>query len=395
MPYNKEFMRGPSGYFLPTTCAGETVRTFVPNTLPPNPPIIWDSSLQALSQKAMLAVGRLDGLTGQLPDVSQFLYTYIRKEALLSSQIEGTESSLSELLLFENAESPGVPTESVLEVSNYVAAMEHGLKRLRDGFPLSLRLIREIHGQLLAKGRGSKKQPGEFRTTQNWIGGSRPGNASYVPPPQDLVFDSMGSLEKFLHADPNEVPPLIKAALAHVQFETIHPFLDGNGRVGRLLVTFLLCHEGVLQQPLLYLSLYLKQHRKEYYELLQRVRTDGAWEEWLAFFFEGVAATADQAAGSSSRVLRLFQDNQRKISKLGGSAGSVTRVHELLQRNPMLSVNRAISLMKEAPTFATVSTAFSRLAELAIVEEKTGGQRNRVFAYKDYLDILNEGTESI
>ena len=388
-------MRGPSGYFLPTTYAGETVRAFVPNALPPNPPIIWDSSLQALSQKAMLAVGRLDGLTGQLPDVSQFLYTYIRKEALLSSQIEGTESSLSELLLFENAESPGVPTESVLEVSNYVAAMEHGLKRLREGFPLSLRLIREIHGQLLAKGRGSEKQPGEFRVTQNWIGGSRPGNASYVPPPQDLVLDSMGSLETFLHADANEVPPLTKAALTHAQFETIHPFLDGNGRVGRLLVTFLLCHEGVLKQPLLYLSLYLKQHRKKYYELLQRVRTDGAWEEWLAFFFQGVATTADQAAGSSSRVLRLFQDNQRKISRLGGSAGSVTRVHELLQRNPMLSVNRAISLMKEAPTFATVSSAFSRLAELGIVEERTGGQRNRVFAYKAYLDILDEGTEPL
>src|SRR5271154_2715376 len=208
-------MRGPSGYFLPTSYAGETVRAFVPNRLPPAPPIIWDSSLQALSQKAMLAVGRLDGLTRHLPDVNQFLYTYIRKEALLSSQIEGTESSLSELLLYENAASPGVPTESVLEVSNYVAAMEHGLKRMREGFPLSLRLICEIHGQLLAKGRGSSKQPGGFRVTQNWIGGTRPGNASYVPPPHDLVLECMGALEKFLHADPKEVPPLTKAALAH------------------------------------------------------------------------------------------------------------------------------------------------------------------------------------
>ena len=388
-------MRGPSGYFHSTSYAGETVRAFVPNSLPPAPPIIWDSSLQALSQKAMLAVGRLDGLTRHLPDVSQFLYTYIRKEALLSSQIEGTESSLSELLLYENAASPGIPTESVLEVSNYVAAMEHGLKRLREGFPLSLRLICEIQGQLLAKGRGSKKQPGEFRTTQNWIGGSRPGNASFVPPPQDLVLESMGSLEKFLHADSDEVPPLTKAALAHVQFETIHPFLDGNGRVGRLLITFLLCHESVLQQPLLYLSLYLKQHRKEYYELLQRVRTEGVWEEWLAFFFRGVASTAEQAAASSSRVLHLFQENQRKISKLGGAAGSVTRIHELLQRTPMLSVNRTIGLMDDAPTFATVSVAFARLAELGIAEEITGGQRNRVFAYKTYLAILNEGTEPI
>ena len=388
-------MRGPTGYFLPTSYAGEKLRAFVPNPLPPVPALAWDASLQALSQKAMLEVGRLDGFTRQLPDVNQFLYTYIRKEALLSSQIEGTESSLSELLLFENAEAPGIPTESVIEVSNYVAAMEHGLKRMREGFPLSLRLIREIHGQLLAKGRGSSKQPGEFRVTQNWIGGTRPGNANYVPPPHDLILECMGALEKFLHADPKEVPPLTKAALAHVQFETIHPFLDGNGRVGRLLITFLLCHESVLQQPLLYLSLYLKQHRKEYYELLQRVRTEGAWEEWLAFFFEGVAATADLAAASSSRVLSLFQSNQRKISKLGGAVGSVTRVHEALQRSPMLSVNRAISLMEEAPTFATVSTAFLRLAELGIVEERTGGQRNRVFAYKDYLEILNEGTEPI
>jgi Fic family protein len=388
-------MRGPSGYFIPTSHVGEKVRAFVPNPLPPIPPIVWDGSLQARSQQAMLEIGRLDGLTGHLPDVSQFLYTYVRKEALLSSQIEGTESSLSELLLFENSEFPGVPTESVIEVSNYVAAMEHGLKRLRNGFPLSLRLIREIHGQLLSKGRGSEKHPGEFRSTQNWIGGSRPGNASYVPPPHDMVLECMGSLENFLHAEPHEVPPLVKAALAHVQFESIHPFLDGNGRVGRLLITFILCHEGVLQQPLLYLSLYLKEHRKDYYELLQRVRTDGAWEEWLLFFFQGVIATADQAASSSSRVLRLFGDSQRKISKLGGSAGSVTRVHEVLQRNPMLSVNRAISLMEEAPTFATVSTAFSRLADLGIVEERTGGQRNRVFAYKKYLDILNEGTEPL
>ena len=272
-------MRGPSGYFIPTSHVGEKVRAFVPNPLPPIPPIVWDGSLQARSQHAMLEIGRLDGLTGHLPDVSQFLYTYVRKEALLSSQIEGTESSLSELLLFENSEFPGVPTESVIEVSNYVAAMEHGLKRLRNGFPLSLRLIREIHGQLLSKGRGSEKHPGEFRSTQNWIGGSRPGNASYVPPPHDMVLECMGSLENFLHAEPHEVPPLVKAALAHVQFESIHPFLDGNGRVGRLLITFILCHEGVLQQPLLYLSLYLKEHRKDYYELLQRVRTDGAWEE--------------------------------------------------------------------------------------------------------------------
>jgi Fic family protein len=387
-------MRGPSGYSIPNVFPGETVKAFVPHPLPPEPPLAWDASLQALSQKAMLAVGRLDGLTTLLPDISQFLYTYIRKEAVLSSQIEGTQSSLDELLLFETEEVPGVPSDDVIEVSNYVAAMEHGLKRLREGFPLSLRLIREIHGVLLAKGRGSQKQPGEFRTSQNWIGGTRPGNARFVPPPADQVVTCMGSLEEYLHTDPIQTPPLLKAALSHVQFETIHPFLDGNGRVGRLLITFLLCHEGVLQQPLLYLSLFLKQHRKEYYELLQRVRTEGVWEEWLAFFFEGVATTADQAADSARRILCLFQENQRRIVETGATP-SVARVHELLQRQPMLSVKRARSLLEDPPTFVTVNSAFGRLADLGIVEEKTGGARNRVFAYKGYLAILSEGTEPL
>lgn len=341
----------------------------------------------------MLALGRLDGAAAVLPDVGQFLYTYIRKEAVLSSQIEGTQSSLSELLLFENEDSPGVPREDVVEVSNYVAALEHGLKRLRE-FPLSLRLIKEIHGVLLAKGRGSDKQPGEFRTSQNWIGGSRPGKARYVPPPADHVLDCMGELEKFLHADVAAAPPLLKAALAHVQFETIHPFLDGNGRMGRLLITFLLCHEGVLQQPLLYLSLHLKQHRREYYDLLQRVRTEGVWEEWLEFFFEGVAVTADQSADTARRILRLFQKNEQKLSAAGVSA-SVWRVHALLQRQPMLTVNRALSLMDDAPTFATVNNAFRRLVSLGILEEKTGSPRYRVFAYKAYLAILSEGTEPL
>jgi len=388
-------MRGLTGHYVTTTYVGEKVRAFVPHPLPPEPPLVWDTRLQALSQQAMLSLGRLDGLATLLPDVSQFLYTYIRKEALLSSQIEGTQSSLSELLLFENDEVPGVPNEDVLEVSNYVAAMEHGLRRMREGFPLSLRLIREVHGVLLGKGRGSEMRPGEFRTSQNWIGGSRPGNARFVPPPPDLVPECMGALEKFLHVEPDSASALLKAALAHVQFETIHPFLDGNGRVGRLLITLLLCHEGVLQQPLLYVSLFLKQNRDRYYELLQRMRDDGVWEEWLEFFFAGVASTADQAAAAAGRVLRLFQDNQRRIASLGAAGVSTARVHELLQRQPMLSVKRTISLMSEAPTFATVNSAFGRLVDLGIVEEKTGGARNRVFAYKDYLAILSEGTEPL
>jgi len=340
-------------------------------------------------------VGRLDGVTTLLPDVSQFLYTYVRKEALLSSQIEGTQSSLSELLLFENADAPGVLNEDVLEVSNYVAAMEHGLRRLREGFPLCLRLIREIHAVLLAKGRGSEKQPGEFRTSQNWIGGTRPGNARFVPPPPDLVPECMGALEKFLHAEPTVASPLLKAALAHVQFESIHPFLDGNGRVGRLLVTFLLCHEGMMRQPLLYLSLFLKRNRARYYELLQRLREEGIWEEWLEFFFEGVVSTAEEAAATAARVLKLFQADRRRITELGVAGASTARVHELLQRQPMLSVKRALGLMADAPTFATVNSAFNRLTDLGIVEEVTGGARHRVFAYKDYLAILSEGTEPL
>lgn len=386
-------MRGLSGYYLPTAYAGETVKAFIPHPLPPVPPIVWSNSLQSLAQKAVLSLGRLDGAATMLPDVSQFLYTYIRKEALLSSQIEGTQSSLSELLLFENVEMPGVPTGDVQEVSNYVAALEYGLKRLRE-FPLSLRLIKEIHTVLLDKGRGSDKQPGEFRTSQNWIGGTRPGKARFVPPPPDQVIACMGALEKYLHADPAQTPPLLKAALSHVQFETIHPFLDGNGRIGRLLITFLLCHEGVLQQPLLYLSLYLKQHRQTYYELLQRVRTEGAWEDWLEFFFEGVATTADQSADTARRILHLFKVNERKLIA-AGVGSSVLRLHALLQRQPMLTVKRAGALMDEPPSFATLNSAFGRLLELGIVVEQTGNPRYRVFAYQQYLAILSEGTEPL
>ncbi len=386
-------MRGLTGHYSVTKIGGEKIRAFIPHPLPPTPPIQWGDRLQARSQQAMLAVGRLDGLTGLLPDVGQFLYTYIRKEAVLSSQIEGNQSSLSDLLLFENTEAPGVPSDDVVEVANYVAAFEHGLNRMQRGFPLSLRLIREIHGVLLRRGRGSEKQPGEFRTSQNWIGGTRPGNARYVPPPPDEVAACMGALEKFLRDDPVTTPPLIKAALAHLQFETIHPFLDGNGRIGRLLITLLLCHDRVLSQPMLYLSLHLKQHRSTYYELLQRVRTDGAWEDWLAFFFEGVISTAEQAASTATRVLRLFQEDQRRIANLGAAAPNVARVHDLLQRHPMLSVNRTRELLDNEPAFSTLSTAFARLAELGIVEEKTGAARGRIFAYQAYLKILCEGLD--
>jgi Fic family protein len=298
--------RGETGGYEVTTVAGEHVRAFIPNPLPPVPPLALDGLIHRSIERAVLAVGRLDGVSAHLPDKSLFLYTYVRKEAVLSSQIEGTQSSLSDLLLFELDEAPGVPLDDVVEVSNYVAALEHGLTRLREGLPLSNRLIREIHGVLLSRGRGSGKDPGEFRRSQNWLGGSRPGNAVFAPPPHTAVPDCMAALERFLHAEDDGLPTLLRVALAHVQFETIHPFLDGNGRVGRLLITLLLVHAGVLKDPLLYLSLYLKQNRARYYELLDRVRRDGDWEEWLSFFLQGVWQTADGAVTTAQRLAEMF-----------------------------------------------------------------------------------------
>ncbi len=298
--------RGATGTFRTTTYGGETVRAFVPNELPPQPPLELAGTTHLALERAHLALGRLDAVSTLLPGTGLFLYTYIRKEALLSSQIEGTQSSLSDLLLHEIEQAPGIPLDDVVEVSNYVAAMQHGLTRLREGFPLSNRLIREIHQHLLSKGRGSQKQPGEFRTSQNWIGGTRPGNARFVPPPVDRLAECLSSLESFLHRTDDGLPTLVRTALAHVQFETIHPFLDGNGRVGRLLITFQLCHAQILREPLLYLSLYFKQHRDEYYRLLDVVRHEGDWEAWIGFFLDGVTKTANGAVETAWRLNTLL-----------------------------------------------------------------------------------------
>ena len=352
------------------------------------------SGFQGLYEEANRAIGRLDGLSMLLPEPSLFLYMYIRKEAVLSSQIEGTQSSLSELLLFEDANLPGVPLDDVQEVSNYVAALNHGLHRMRvDGFPLSLRLLREVHGVLLAKGRGSDKAPGEFRRSQNWIGGSRPGNAYYVPPPVELLTECLGALEKFLHDDPAPTPTLIKAALAHVQFETIHPFLDGNGRLGRLLITLLLCAEHALHEPLLYLSLYFKSHRAEYYELLQKVRTEGAWENWIRFFLTGIKETGEQATATATRVLKLFEDDRQRIQTIGKPAGSALRVHHHLHSKPLTTVQAAARALNL--TEPTVRASFRNLSKLGIAHEVSGRQRGQVFAYRAYVRILNEGTEPL
>jgi Fic family protein len=379
--------RGLTGHYVPLPSAGgEKARAFVPNPLPPLPALELDAELQERLQNAMLALGRLDGLTAVLPDPAVFLYSYIRKEAVLSSQIEGTQSSLSDLMLYEAEGVAGVPVDDVREVSNYVAAMNHGLKRL-ETLPLSLRLLKEIHGILLSKGRGSAQQPGEFRRSQNWVGGSRPGNALYVPPPPDQVLECLGALEKFLHNDPVKTPVLIKAALAHVQFETIHPFLDGNGRLGRLLITFLLCVEGVMREPLLYLSLYFKQHRSRYYDLLQSVRLTGDWEAWLTFFLTGVEETANQAAATAKALLKLAAEDEKRVQGIGRASGSALRVHRLLQSQPILSIGTASRKLQL--TVPTVTASLNHLAKLGIIVETTGKSYRRAFAYLPYLTILN------
>ncbi|MCA8977371.1 MAG: Fic family protein [Planctomycetes bacterium] len=383
--------RGPTGTLETQSSGGESVRAFVPYPLPPQPPLDLSGPLQRMLERAYLALGRLDSVSTLLPDTHLFLYTYVRKEALLSSQIEGTQSSLSELLLFELEQAGGAPLDDVIEVSNYVAALEHGLARLREGMPLSNRLIREIHGKLLARGRGSDKLPGEFRRNQNWIGGARPGRAHYVPPPPDQVQDCMGELERFLHRK-NELPVLIRAALTHVQFESIHPFLDGNGRVGRLLITFLLCSEGQLRQPMLYLSLFLKQNRADYYRLLDAVRQDGDWEAWLEFFLDGVAKTADGAVDTAKRLMALFEADRAKIQHAGRKAGSALRVHDALKARPvsqLQDITRSSGL-----SFPAATSGMQLLIDLQIAREVTGKLRNRVFAYDGYLEVLNEGTEN-
>ena len=380
--------RGPTGYFSPISTVGEPARAFIPHPLPPEPPLELDGDLGSLLDSASIAIGRLDGISLILPDPELFIYTYIRQEAVLSSQIEGTQSSLSDLLRHELDGAPAALLEDVTEVSCYVDAMQHGLERLKNGEPLSLRLLREIHARLLAHGRGSSKQPGEFRRSQNWIGGSRPGNARFVPPPPDAVLDCMGAMEKFLHNDPVQTRPLLKAALAHVQFETIHPFLDGNGRLGRLLITFLLCAEGVLRQPLLYLSLHFKRHRSTYYRLLQEIRETGNWEEWLRFFFDGIITTSAAATTTARRLLDLFATHRKLLAE---ESATVLRLHERLQQHPVISAMAAAQAL--GVTHPTATKALRTLERHGIVREVTGGDYRRLYTYSDYLAILGEGTE--
>ena len=386
----------PTGRYIVTVVGGEEVRAFVPAPLPPNPPLGMDGPLVMALDKASRSLGRFDGAVRRLPDPALLIYSYVRKEAVLSSQIEGTQSSLTDLMRHELGAAPGVPLDDVLEVSRYVAALDHALARMADpaGLPLCNRLLREAHRILLTGARGGDKRPGEFRTSQNWIGGRRPGTAVFVPPPALEAHEAISELEKFLHVNDDHLPPLVRAGLAHVQFETIHPFLDGNGRIGRMLITLMLMARGVLATPALYLSLYFKQHRSRYYDLLGRVRTEGDWTAWLLFFLEGIHATAVAALSTSERLEDLVERDRATIrARAGRATGSALLVHGALARTPILNVREGMKrtdLSKPA-----VQDALRRLGEFRIAREVTGQRRNRLFAYTEYLDILSEGTEPL
>lgn len=381
------------GNYVKVNTAGEAFRAYIPAPLPFHPPLDMEA-LQSRLDKANHVLGKLDTVTSLLPDTSLLLYFFVRKEALLSSQIEGTQSSFDDLLLYESEQAPGAPVNDVEEVSYYVSAMQHGLKRMTKGFPLSLRLIKEMHEILLRGGRGSKKQPGEFRNSQNWIGGTRPGNAAFVPPPPDHLMECLGNLELYLNDEYGKTPALIKAAISHVQFETIHPFLDGNGRTGRLMITLLLCAEKVLSEPVLYLSLYFKKNRKTYYELLNRVREDAkGWEVWVEFFLDGIVQTAQETVQSAKMIVDLFNKDAGKIGALKRAAPNALKVFEYMKRRAIVAIpNLAKELQISQPT---ATAALENLIRLGIVKEVSGKKRDRLFAYQAYLDILSKDTEPI
>lgn len=376
------------GKYILQNMTDESYKAYVPQKLPPNPPLQLDK-LYPFLEKATFALGELNSLSGDVPNVSLFIYMYVRKEALLSSQIEGTQSSFSDLMLFENSLDYDVSLEDVEEVSNYVTAIHYGLNRLQEGFPLSLRLLREIHGVLLSGGRGSSKLPGEFRRSQNWIGGTRPGNALFVPPPPAEMEVCLSDFEIFLHD--TQLPILIKAGLAHLQFETIHPFLDGNGRLGRLLISLLLAEGKMLNDPILYLSLYLKQNRSTYYRLLEEVRLHGTWEIWLEFFLNGIFYASKQALSTIKEINSLFETDTQKIESLGRIRFSCLQTLECLKRLPQVSVpHLSEKLNLTAPT---LRSALNHMVDLGILEEITGQKRDKIYVYKKYMDILEQGAE--
>ena len=382
-----------TGTYVDAFADGKPVRAFVPESMPPTALVPMEGAMLTLFSEATLALGGLNRVLYLLPDVAIFLYSCVRKESLLSSQIEGTHSTLSEFLEHELEGAPGVPNDDVLEVSNHVAALQHGLDRLNSDFPISNRLIREMHGILLRRGRGSNRSPGEFRQAQVWLGGRDPQRASFVPPPANYVTDLMGNLELFIHSHDPNIPPLLRAGYAHVQFETIHPFGDGNGRIGRILITMILLAAGVLNEPLLYLSLYFKNNRSDYYQLLNSVRLTGSWHGWMEFFLEGVRETALGAVDTAERLRAMFDADRQSVQRLRRRTGSALRVHEAFMKRPLLTIAQSAEMADM--TFPTANAAMSSLVDLGLAEEITGRETNRVYKYTKYLDVLSEGTEPL
>jgi Fic family protein len=367
----------------------EGYKAFIPKPLPPVPEIIMDQEMWTLLSQADLALGRLDGATDALPNPDLFVFMYVRKEAVLSSQIEGTQASLIDILEFESqALQPDNP-QDVAEVVNYISAINYGLERLKQ-LPVSLRLIRDIHQELMKGVRGSERNPGEFRRSQNWIGagGCTLAQATYVPPPPHEMLQALDNLEKFLHS-PQPIPTLIKIGLAHAQFETIHPFLDGNGRIGRLLVTFLLCEGNVLRRPLLYISYYFKKHRSEYYDRLQAIRNSGKWEDWLKFFLCGVSEVAQEAAATARKIVNLKEEHRQLVlNKMGRRSGNAITLLESLYFRPIFTVEQAATTTNLS--YPNANTLIKELRDIGLLQEVTGQKRNRAFSYAPYLAVFQD-----
>lgn len=372
-----QYVNQPEGY-----------KAFIPKPLPPSPPLAFDDEMVRWMARAERALGRLDGIAQTLPNPDLFVAMYVKKEAVMSSQIEGTQASLVDVLEFESGDMSSAIPDDVGEVINYISALNYGLERVKT-LPLSLRLLREIHDILMVDVRGSNKSPGEFRRSQNWIGpaGSTLRTASFVPPPVHVMNQALHHLEAYLHDE--EVPLLVKCGLAHSQFSTIHPFLDGNGRMGRLLITFLLCSGGAMGRPLLYLSYYFKKHRDQYYDLLMRVRLDGDWESWMLFFFRGVYEVSLQATETAQQIIALMDEHRRVISEAGMGAHAL-RLLEFLYNRPIVTINQVKDELEVS--HPTASTLVGRFVEFSILADKSGKIRNRPFVYAPYLKILAEGT---
>jgi len=380
-------MTRSTGTYAISTTLGEAVRAFVPHPLPPTDPLLASASFADLNRQAELALARLSGVSGLVPSVDWLLYSAVRKEALLTSQIEGTQATLTDLFDEEAGFKVG-NTDDVAEVTNYLRAFRLVQEQLRDpkGLPISARLLCEAHRLLLDGVRGAGKQPGELRHSQNWIGGTRPGNAVFVPPPPERVSELLSDLERFVHEATGELPPLVRIALIHAQFETIHPFLDGNGRIGRLLIAALLEHWNLLAEPLMYLSGYLKQHQAEYYRRLSGIRTEGDWESWVSFFLEGVAVAAAQAEQSIIAVASLIAGDRRKLLQSPKASPASYRLFELLPMMPRFNVERVRQQLDT--TFPTANAAVQVLEALGVVVEVTGQKKNRSYSYEGYVELL-------